>query len=377
MIDQKELTVELKKKAKQLGFPLVGVTNPEPPAHLDFFQEWCAAGYHGTMEWMASPRSLERRSDPRIILPECESILVLGSPYPKPPEGKLNGRIAAYALNQDYHDVLGEKLQILVDFLEEITGQVIPNRWYTDTGPVLERDLAQRAGLGWIGKNTLLINQGYGSYFFLAEILLGIKLKRDPPFSTQHCGDCTHCLDACPTGSLFAPYSLDANKCISYLTIEYGEMIPLELRPLMKDWIFGCDICQQVCPWNQSLKENPEIIEEFKPREDLIDLDLIDELGLSQGEFSARFKGSPVKRAKRAGYLRNVALALGNKKDDAALADLAAALDDPEPLIRGVAAWSLGEINGEKARQFLEIAGENEKDSLVMKEIQESLNKIG
>jgi epoxyqueuosine reductase len=376
MVDIQVLTDELKKKAHQLGFPLVGVTTPDPPAHLDFFRDWCAAGYYGTMDWMASPRSLERRSNPRNILPECESILMLGSPYSAPLEENPGGKIAAYALNQDYHDVLGEKLQSLVDFLEGLTGQDIPNRWYTDTGPVLERELAQRAGLGWIGKNTLLINRGFGSYFLLAEIYLGVELVIDTPVTDGYCGNCTRCLEACPTGSLTAPYTLDAKKCISYLTIEYREMIPLDLRPLIRDLIFGCDICQQVCPWNKSIKENPNIIEEFKSREDLIDFSLLGELGLSQEEFSARFKGSPVKRTKRAGYLRNVALALGNKKDEAALPSLANALQDTEPLIRGLAAWALGEINGEETKQILETAGVNENDPLVMKEIQRSLDKI-
>ncbi len=376
MADYHDLTNQVKEKAIQLGFPLVGVTTPDPPAHLDFFRDWCAAGYYGTMEWMASPRSLERRSNPNLILPECESILVLGSPFPIPQEEIPGGKIAAYALNQDYHDVLEEKLETLVDFLIEITGQDIPNRWYTDTGPVLERELAQRAGLGWIGKNTLLINRGFGSYFFLAEIYLGIELDIDTPITEGYCGNCTRCLEACPTGALLEPYTLVAARCISYLTIEHREMTPLELRPLIGRWIFGCDICQKVCPWNQSIKEIPEIIKEFKPLEDRIKIDLIGELGLSQEEFSTRFKGSPLKRAKRAGYLRNVAVALGNSKDEASLSSLAAALQETEPLIRGLAAWALGEINGKETRQILEIAAKNEQDSLIIKEIQGALDKL-
>jgi epoxyqueuosine reductase len=376
MRDNKELTRKVKQEANRLGFPLVGVTTPEAPEHFNFFREWCAVGNHGMMGWMASDRSLQRRSDPKKILPECESILMLGSPYPAPSPA-AGGRIAAYAENQDYHEILGERLQRLVHFLEETLGEAIPNRWYTDTGPVLERDLAQRAGLGWIGKNTTLINKTYGSYFFLAEILLGIKLDLDPPFLSQHCGTCTRCLDACPTGSLTVPYTLDASRCISYLTIEYREMIPLELRHLLGDWIFGCDICQQVCPWNQAKEVSGDILDEFLPREELSNIFLVDEMKLSQDAFSTKFKNSPIKRTKRRGYLRNIAVALGNQKSKAAVPVLAAALQDGEPLIRGHAAWALGEIGGEKAQKSLaDAASQDEENPQVKEEILRALNNF-
>lgn len=376
MRDNKELTRKVKQEANRLGFPLVGVTTPEAPEHLDFFREWCAVGNHGMMGWMVSDRSLQRRSDPKKILPECESILMLGSLYPAPSPA-AGGRIAAYAENQDYHEILGERLQRLVHFLEETLGETIPNRWYTDTGPVLERDLAQRAGLGWIGKNTTLINKTYGSYFFLAEILLGIKLDLDPPFLSQHCGTCTRCLDACPTGSLTVPYTLDTSRCISYLTIEYREMIPLELRHLLGDWIFGCDICQQVCPWNQAKEVSGDILDEFLPREELSNIVLVDEMKLSQDAFSTKFKNSPIKRTKRRGYLRNIAVALGNQKSKAAVPVLAAALQDGEPLIRGHAAWALGEIGGEKAQKSLaDAASQDEENPQVKEEILRALNNL-
>ena len=347
-MDRELLTREIKERARQLGFPLVGVTSPDPPPHLDFLRKWLDAGFQASMAWMGTDRSLERRSDPRAVLPECRSILSLGSPYPAPRGNVRGGNIASYALNQDYHVVLEHRLEELVEAIGELAGEPVPNRYYTDTGPVLEKELAMRAGLGWIGKNTTLINQEYGSYFFLAEIFLGIDLAADPPITEQFCGTCTRCLDTCPTGALRQPYTLDANLCISYQTIENRGQIPPQLRSRMGDWVYGCDICQVVCPWNKPGKEAPGILEEFKPRQELLALDLTEELALTQEEFSARFKGSPVKRAKRRGYLRNAAVALGNCGEEGAVQALEIALEDEEPLVREAAAWALGEITGTK-----------------------------
>ena len=375
-MDKKILTQKIKQEAALLGFPLVGVTSPDPPDHLDFFQDWIKSGYYASMDWIAAERSLAKRADPRKILPECQSILVLASPYPAPMGNVNGGNIASYALNKDYHDLLIDRLQLLVESLEAWVGTKVPNRWYTDTGPILEKELAMRAGLGWIGKNTTLINKDIGSYFFLAEILLGIELVPDSPITESFCGSCTRCLDTCPTGALRAPYTLDANRCISYLTIEHGEEIPLELRPQMGDWIFGCDICQVVCPWNKPGAEAPAILSELLPREELLGIDLIEELGLSQAEFSARYKGSPVKRAKRRGYLRNVAVVLGNLRDSAALPALAIALEDPEPLIRSHAAWALGEIGGKETLLLLNNRGKTEVNLQVQLEIQGAVKKL-
>jgi len=340
-----ERTEKIKERARRLGFPLVGVTGPESPPHLNVFHDWLRAGYQASMDWIASERSLERRSDPRAILPECRSILVLASPYPAPRGNLRGGNIAAYALNQDYHEVLTERLQELMAYIEGLAGKPVPNRWYTDTGPLLEKELAMRAGLGWIGKNTVLINRGRGSYFFISEILLGIDLKIDPPITDTFCGTCTRCLDTCPTGALREPYTLDANRCTSYLTIEHRGEIPEKLRSEMGDWIFGCDICQLVCPWNKPDREFEDVLEEFQPRPELLVLDLTQELGLSQQAFSARFKGSPVKRAKRRGYLRNVAIALGNCGEAEAIPALEQALEDEDPLVREAAEWALKVIN--------------------------------
>ncbi len=343
-MDKSDLTRKIKEKAVQLGFPLVGVTTAGPPDHLDFFQDWLAAGYNASMDWIGTERSLERRSDPQAILPECKSILALACPYPAPKGNVRGGNIASYALNQDYHNVLEAHLKELMEAIEAWVGEPVPNRWYVDTGPVMEKELAMRAGLGWIGKNTTLINKEIGSYFFLSEILLGIELDTDLPVTEPLCGTCTRCLDTCPTGALLKPYTLDARRCISYLTIEHREEIPLELQGRMGDWIFGCDICQIVCPWNKPGEQPHSILAALLPREELVDIDLIEELGLSQEEFSAKFKGSPIKRTKRRGYLRNVIIALGNRGEQDAIPALEKAHGDDEPLVRKAAKWALEKI---------------------------------
>jgi len=349
-MEKSELTQKIKIKAIELGFPLVGVTNADPPDHMDFFQDWLNSGYNASMDWIGNERSLERRSDPRKILPGCQSILVLACPYPAPRGNIKGGNITSYALNQDYHEVLEKLLKELMAAIEGWVGETIPNRWYVDTGPVLEKELAMRAGLGWIGKNTTLINREYGSYFFLSEILLGIKLDTDLPITEPQCGTCTRCLDTCPTGALKEPYTLDANRCISYLTIEHREEITEELQHRMGDWIFGCDICQIVCPWNKPGEQSLSVLDALQPRIELTDIDLIDEIGLSQEDFSSRFKGSPIKRTKRRGYLRNVAIALGNRGEKDAIPALETAHRDHEPLIREAAAWAIKKIDKYNAK---------------------------
>ena len=211
----------IKDHARRLGFPLAGVTTPEPPPHLSIFERWLDAKRHGGMHYLSDDRARTRRADPRLILPECKSILVLAAPYADPksaqaPEGPdPTGRVAAYAWGDDYHNTLPVKLQELVTFIEAQVGHPVPTRYYTDTGPILERDLAQRAGLGWIGKNTCLINPKHGSYFLLAEILLGFELEPDPPFATDYCGTCTRCIEACPTECILQSRTIDACRCIS------------------------------------------------------------------------------------------------------------------------------------------------------------------
>jgi epoxyqueuosine reductase len=253
------------------------------------------------------------------------------------------GRIAAYAWGDDYHLVLPRRLHALVNFIEHRVGHPVANRCYTDTGPLLERDLAQRAGLGWIGKNTCLINPKHGSYFLLAEILLGLPLRPDRPFVSDQCGTCTRCIQACPTDCILPDRTLDAGRCISYLTIENKNEIPTDLRSPTGDWLFGCDICQMVCPWNlrfASSRGDPALA----LREDLAVPVLAREILLTQDEFSRKFRNSPIKRAKRGGYVRNAASALGNRGNDGDVRALAEVTQDADPLVREHAAWAIEQI---------------------------------
>ena len=344
-----QLALALKQKARQLGFVLAGLALPQRPAHLEVYQEWLKAGRQAGMAYLAEERAVQRRADPLLILPECRSILVLALPYSKPqPEALDNeaspqGRIAAYAWGADYHLVLPQRLQELVAFLEEQVGHAIPNRWYTDTGPILERELAMRAGLGWIGKNTCLINPRHGSTFLLSEILLGLDLPPDEPFTTDQCGSCRRCIEACPTQCIRPDRTLEAGRCISYLTIENKAEIPADLRPLTGNWVFGCDICQMVCPWNlrfASSAGDPA----FEPRPGLLQQALEAELALTPQEFNRKFKDSPLQRAKRRGYLRNLAVAAGNNGSASLLPALELAQNDPEPLVSEAAHWAINRI---------------------------------
>jgi epoxyqueuosine reductase len=353
-----DLKQSIKEKARQLGFILAGVTLPEPPAHYSTFEAWLAQGYHGTMDYLANDRSRTRRADPKQILPECQSILVLATPY-QPPRGSSSEayrdpadrettslHIASYARGLDYHDVIPARMKELVQFIEEQVGGPVKNRWYTDTGPILERDLAQRAGIGWIGKNTCLIHPKQGSYFLLSEIFLDLALEPDSPFTTDHCGTCTRCIQACPTACILPNRTLDATRCISYLTIELKDDIPLELREKIGNWVFGCDICQQVCPWNRFAPEGDPA---FDPR---TPLPSPEDLTLTPQAFNLRFKRTPIQRAKRRGYLRNVAVALGNAADMHVLPVLQKALNDEERMVRDHAQWAIEQISKRTNKQI-------------------------
>lgn len=339
-----DLAKALKEQARQLGFTLAGITSPQSPEHFDIYQRWIQSGYHAGMAYLADERAIKRRADPRLILPECRSILVVGMPYPPPLVSPLNdlpprGRVAAYAMGIDYHLIIPERLQKLVTFLENQIGHPIPNRYYTDTGPILERDLAQRAGLGWIGKNTCLISPQNGSYFLLGEILLGIELPCDSPFISDQCGSCTRCIDACPTQCILPNRTLDARRCISYLTIENKAEIPLEIRPLLGNWVFGCDVCQIVCPWNKRFGQHTGD-PAFAPRKDLPYPIIANDLILSAQEFNRKFKDSPLKRTKRRGYQRNLAVAAANSEQKSLLPALEQASQHEEPLVASHAQWA-------------------------------------
>jgi epoxyqueuosine reductase len=287
-----------------------------------------------------------------------------------PKNGPLEGRVSRYARGEDYHGLIEERLGRLLAFVREEAGQEVRGRACVDTGPVLERELARRAGLGWWGKNTCLIAGKAGSYFFLGELLLDLELEYDQP-AADHCGTCTRCLDACPTRAFPEPYVLDARRCISYLNIELKGAIPGDLRAGMGDWIFGCDVCQEVCPWNR--RAAPAAEPAFRARPGMENPALPELLALSQEEFAARFRRSPLRRAKRRGLLRNAAVALGNAGDRRAVPALVRALADEEPLVRAHAAWALGRLGGEEARAALVRALETEQDAAVRRELEEAL----
>ncbi len=379
------LTEEVKAEARRLGFELVGVTIPDPPEHYRVFERWLEQGRHGEMGYLARDSSRQRRADPRQILQECRSILVMGLRYPAPQQditapaseaslasGEPSGRVAAYAWGADYHEIMPPRLRSLVNFIEGEVGYSIPHRIYTDTGPVLERGLAQRAGLGWIGKNTCLIHPRHGSYFLLGEVFLGIELQPDIPFEVDHCGTCRRCLDACPTQCILPDRTLDARRCISYLTIELKGDIPSDLRVQVGDWVFGCDVCQQVCPWNLRFA-TPDGDAELALRSGLPRPQLAGELRLTPQAFNLKFRRSPVQRARRRGYLRNVATVLGNNGTASSIPALAATLaGENEPLVRLHAAWALGQLGGVAA---LQAAMLNEKDEAVLRDIRLALAK--
>ncbi len=369
------LREQINAQATALGFDLVGITSAEPLAHGGRLRAWVAQGFAGEMGYMT--RDVEKRVDPSRVLPEVRSIIVLAMNYYTAPSmaeaSPGRGWISRYAWGQDYHSVLRDKLEALVAFIRTVEGADVRARWYVDTGPILERELAWRAGIGWPGKNTTLINRRVGSWLFLGAILLDRELVYDVP-ATAHCGSCTRCLLACPTGALVAPGVLDARRCISYLTIELRGPIPRELRPLMGTHIFGCDICQAVCPWNRRAPVSSEAA--FLPRAGFATPELIPLLSLSDDEFRARFRGSPITRAKRPGLLRNVAVALGNLQDLRALPVLEVALHDAEPLLRGHAAWALARIGGSGAWQVLQTALGTERDADVREEISSALTEV-
>ncbi len=335
----------IQTRARELGFDACRVTSAAAPATGPHFQSWVAAGHHGEMAYLA--RNAARRVDPQRVLPGARSILCLATSYhvataDQPAPGP-RGVVARYARFADYHDVMAGKLRGLTEFVNRLPAPGTQSLWYVDTGPILERDLAQRAGLGFIGKHTNLIGRALGNWFFLAEILTTLELEPDPP-ERNRCGACTRCLAACPTGAIVEPFVLDARRCISYLTIELKGPIPAELRPALGTRIFGCDDCLAVCPWNRFAREGRLLRDHT--RTDLRQPDLLALLALDEAGFRSRFAGTPLARVKRRGLLRNVCVALGNLGDPASLPALQRAASDPEPLIAEHARWATDRILG-------------------------------
>ncbi len=362
----------IKQYARRLGFDLVGIAPAVTPAGFDDFQAWLRNCYDGEMRYLRGRQ--QAYEHPQHVLPRVQSVIMLGLNYrtAEPVEPTpMGGRVSRYAWGDtDYHDTIRAKLRQLGDFVhEDLPG--CRTRGVVDTAPLLERDFARLAGLGWIAKNTMLINRQVGSWTFLAALLVDRELDYDVPHDTSHCGTCTRCLAACPTDAFPQPFQLDASRCISYLTIELRGPIPHELREPMGDWLFGCDICQEVCPWNRKAPVSEEPT--FQPRDDLRAVDALELLALSDAEFRARFRHTPLFRPGRAGLLRNAAIVLGNAGDERAVPRLIAALNDNEPLVRGAAAWALGKIGGVAARGALLERETVEMDGDVVSEIAAAL----
>jgi len=327
----------IKARAAALGFDACGITHAEPSRRAAFYREWTAAGRAGEMQWLL--RDPERRSDPRAVLPGACSLIVVGLNYwqEAPPQ---RGRIARYALGDDYHAIMQEKLDALA---ADLVARGASAKVYVDTGPVLEKPLAERAGLGWQGKSTMLIHPKLGPWLLLGEIITTLELEPDRP-ATDHCGSCSRCLTACPTGAITAPYQLDARRCIAYLTIELKGSIPEELRPLIGDRVYGCDECLDVCPWNRFAQTTREARFLQTPESPSGGDALRDLLEISGPEFKRRYARSPILRVKRRGLLRNVCVVLGNIGTAEDLPALRRAEAHEEPLVREHAAWAVKRI---------------------------------
>jgi epoxyqueuosine reductase len=387
------LTAALKAEASRLGFALAGACPAISPPRLDSFFDWLAAGYAGQMSYFADRK--DAYGDPQQVMEGVRSILMLGLAYrtdsPQTP-GPADGRVSRYAWGDDYHEISRQRLRALGEFHCQLT-PAARVRGVVDTAPLLEREFAQLAGLGWVGKNTLILNQRFGSWFFLAALLTSEVLAYDRPAFEDHCGTCRACLDACPTGALVAPYQLDARRCISYLTIELREQVPAELRPALGDWLFGCDVCQDVCPWNRHSDFQGDAA--FVPGPGKNPMALAELFALDDAAFRQRYRATPLWRAKRRGLLRNAALVLGAKRrhesfpgevsaasgdarpemapDSVSRRALLRGLEDREPLVRGACAWALGQRREADAAEGLRARLAVEEDAAVRCEIEAAL----
>jgi len=376
----------IRERALELGFDAVGIAAVTPLEATRHYEAWLAAGRHGGMRWLASAKHRARRADPGLILRNVRSVVCVAMCHPPGRDAARDrrlGRIARYGAGEDYHRVMRDLLRGLQrDIMRLVPGSRA--LWYSDTGAILERAWAERAGLGWTGKHSGLLSRNLGSWFLLGEVLVDRALEPDlapgAP-AEEHCGTCVRCIAACPTGAIVAPYQLDARRCISYLTIEHRGAIPRELRPTVGDWIFGCDLCQEACPWNRFA---PPAREARLHARELEGWSLERFLTLDEAGFAALFEKSPIRRAGRAGFLRNVCVALGNRANAASAAPLAAVLaGEREPLVRAHAAWALGEIGRRAAagstewtRAALERAARDDCDDAVREEARGALARL-
>ncbi len=370
-----ELTQRLKTEARRLGFDQVGVAPAVAPPGYPRFQEWLAKGSAAGMGYLE--RHAEARSHPDHVLDGVRSVVMVSFVYGKgdPPPGPIaptTGRVARYARGEDYHQVLWRRLESLLAWLQAEC-PTVRGRAISDTAPLLERDFAQLAGMGWIGKNTMLIDRRLGSYTLLGALLVDIELEPDEPHVTNHCGTCTRCLQACPTDAFAGPYQLDARRCLSYWTIEHKGPIANEFAGQLGDWVFGCDICQEVCPWNRKAPPGKESA--LAPRPEWTDPDLLEWLTRPPAEFTRSLKGTALSRAKRSGLLRNAALILGTRRATAAVPALTALLNDTDGVIRSSAAWALGRIGTVEAFEALK-AHANHSDPVTREAIAHALTGL-
>lgn len=368
------LEERIRAQAYGLGFDLAGLTTLGPAETGEAFARWLDKGYAGEMGYLERGRAL--RMDTRRPHEGVTSAIVVGMNYGGT---EPTGPVARYARGDDYHDLMRGRLRELLAWIERETGAPVRGRPYVDTGPVLERDLARKAGLGWFGKNTMLINPGLGSFFFLGALFVDLPLQPDEPFETDHCGTCRRCLEACPTGALVAPGEMDARRCISYLTIEHRGPIGEELREKMGALVYGCDICQDVCPWNekfsQALTEPAYAAREAFARRDARSLAL-EILSMDERAYREAFRGSAMKRAKLPGLKRNAAVVLGNAGDESDVGALVPALADQEPLVRQHAAWALGRLHSSDALAALRARVVGEMDPNVLEELRSALEEM-
>ena len=367
----------IKDIATGLGFDLVRVTSAEEfVADREVALERIQDGLLDGLPWY-TPARVKRGTNPQELLPGARSIICLGLNYHRPQaptsnNQQLTGQVASYAQGRDYHRVMKQRMRGLVEELSHRLETNLAARWYVDDGPMLDRAAASRSGLGWFGKNTNILSPGLGSWIFLGQIITDLELEPDPPLQ-KSCGSCVQCIEACPTGAIIGPYVLDNTRCISFQTIENRGAIPRELRPLMLDWIFGCDICQVVCPVNR--KAAPATEPAFQ-RGELATLDLLELLSLTEEGFRERFAGTPIMRAKLVGLKRNACVALGNRREPSAVPALSQCLHQEGALVRGHAAWALGQIGGEAARRALLRARAVERDEAVAEEINAALSEF-
>ena len=382
-----ETTALVKQSATSLGFDLVRVASADPfdddaAIAIDRMERGLMDG----LPWYTESR-VHRGCHPEELLPGAKSIIALGMSYLPEPQAEPEtghrdpqGKVAVYAWGEDYHRVLKRRMKSLVDDVSAKLGSEVRARWYVDDGPMLDRAVAQRAGVGWFGKNTNILTSQFGSWIFLGQIVTDLELMPDPPLK-KTCGSCTRCLTACPTNAFVGPYELDNTRCISYLTIEHRGAIPRDLRPLMHDWVFGCDICQDVCPVNlpAKLPTNMKVSHTNEPafqKTASSTLDLLRLLDMTEEEFRVEFRHSPIKRAKRVGLQRNACVALGNIGDPSAIPALTQALSKGEPLVRSHAAWALGRIGGTQAHHALTSALADQGDTEVSTEIRMALDDM-